>query len=675
MVTTDTKPTTGTGTRKAKASAGKGPYARTTPSSPGKSHIPKKSPANKKSTSPSQLSPLAPAFEFHPPATTTTTSASVKVPPPATGIRTPSREGRVPLQNDQQQFPALPSSTPAAPATTEPPPLANIPLPTETISYAKVADPDVETETLIEDKEKTGEKSVLGEEKPALSESVEEGAVGKVEEKDIAQPPVLKEAAKEKDEQIALVAAEVAESIAPIQAKEESSSEIASEVAQVAAPIQKEEEERADVASEVAESAASLQETVQGVREEQEEVQEKVPAIDISGKVATPSESPAPPPTAPKVPEPTSIPTQETKVAEVAAEVAEVVAPIQAQEEEQGEVAADVAQSAETVQEKDEEVVFVQSKIEEPPAGKSSPLEESIPVEQPSVPTSTLTIADDLIPTSAETALSHLNTSHPDLPEVISPPAVASLDGADSSVPIIPPTPSVDVDTIPTSAEEVAALPTLEEVLDLEPESVDVTLPDSDRKIEEQETGKDATEGGDGPSSDPLSAAPTTATPFTDSILSTLSQPRPLSTQPTPPTLRRRSSSSSSRSSQRGDVVKAAPEAPSLTLALVAAWKSTTWKQRIPAILASVAINFGLPFINGVMLGFGELFARNVIGVRLGWVAPFTGAAPALSRANTASRSQGFAPPGERKSAGLRTAGDAIVQEGEVLAGLQAAAK
>lgn len=46
-----------------------------------------------------------------------------------------------------------------------------------------------------------------------------------------------------------------------------------------------------------------------------------------------------------------------------------------------------------------------------------------------------------------------------------------------------------------------------------------------------------------------------------------------------------------------------AADPPSLTMAIVTAWNTTTWSQRIPAIFASIAINFGLPFINGVMLG------------------------------------------------------------------------
>lgn len=90
---------------------------------------------------------------------------------------------------------------------------------------------------------------------------------------------------------------------------------------------------------------------------------------------------------------------------------------------------------------------------------------------------------------------------------------------------------------------------------------------------------------------------------------------------------------------------------PNLTMTLYTVWNSTSWAQRIPAIVASVAINFGLPFINGVMLGFGELFAKNVIATRLGWSSP--AASPSAStdgRANTSSL--GLRAAGGRPSLG-----------------------
>jgi hypothetical protein len=40
---------------------------------------------------------------------------------------------------------------------------------------------------------------------------------------------------------------------------------------------------------------------------------------------------------------------------------------------------------------------------------------------------------------------------------------------------------------------------------------------------------------------------------------------------------------------------------------------------RAKAFVSALAINLLLPFINGVMLGFGEIFAKNVVLGWLGW--------------------------------------------------------
>ena len=39
-------------------------------------------------------------------------------------------------------------------------------------------------------------------------------------------------------------------------------------------------------------------------------------------------------------------------------------------------------------------------------------------------------------------------------------------------------------------------------------------------------------------------------------------------------------------------------------------------RTRVSLILSSLAINLLLPFLNGVMLGFGEIFAKNIL---IGW--------------------------------------------------------
>lgn len=64
-----------------------------------------------------------------------------------------------------------------------------------------------------------------------------------------------------------------------------------------------------------------------------------------------------------------------------------------------------------------------------------------------------------------------------------------------------------------------------------------------------------------------------------------------------------------------------APAAPpSLTLTVFDSNIST--RTRVVALVSSIAINMFLPFVNGVMLGFGEIFARNVVGPWFGWPKP-----------------------------------------------------
>jgi len=46
---------------------------------------------------------------------------------------------------------------------------------------------------------------------------------------------------------------------------------------------------------------------------------------------------------------------------------------------------------------------------------------------------------------------------------------------------------------------------------------------------------------------------------------------------------------------------------------------SLSTKTRIIALLGSLTINLFLPFVNGVMMGFGEIFAENVLWKRFGW--------------------------------------------------------
>ena len=58
------------------------------------------------------------------------------------------------------------------------------------------------------------------------------------------------------------------------------------------------------------------------------------------------------------------------------------------------------------------------------------------------------------------------------------------------------------------------------------------------------------------------------------------------------------------------------PHPPSATLTIFDSTLSV--RTRVLALTSSLAINFFLPFINGVMLGFGEIFAKGVVGY-FGW--------------------------------------------------------
>ncbi|KAI0671570.1 hypothetical protein C8Q78DRAFT_1029597 [Trametes maxima] len=50
-------------------------------------------------------------------------------------------------------------------------------------------------------------------------------------------------------------------------------------------------------------------------------------------------------------------------------------------------------------------------------------------------------------------------------------------------------------------------------------------------------------------------------------------------------------------------------------------------KTRALAVVSAIAINVLLPFVNGVMLGFGEIFAKNVVVRWIGWKIPGTASA------------------------------------------------
>ncbi|KIK10134.1 hypothetical protein K443DRAFT_126907 [Laccaria amethystina LaAM-08-1] len=70
---------------------------------------------------------------------------------------------------------------------------------------------------------------------------------------------------------------------------------------------------------------------------------------------------------------------------------------------------------------------------------------------------------------------------------------------------------------------------------------------------------------------------------------------------------------------------------------------SLSTKTRIKALLSSLAINMLLPFVNGVMLGFGEIFAKKLIIEQLGW------ASWRSSRPGSVAATTGLGSPHERR--------------------------
>ncbi|KAF8625545.1 hypothetical protein AX15_005312 [Amanita polypyramis BW_CC] len=74
---------------------------------------------------------------------------------------------------------------------------------------------------------------------------------------------------------------------------------------------------------------------------------------------------------------------------------------------------------------------------------------------------------------------------------------------------------------------------------------------------------------------------------------------------------------------------------PSRTATLAIFDSSLSTRTRVKALLASLAINLLLPFVNGVMLGFGEVFAKEVIVGWFGWKKPGSIAASAGLRTSS----------------------------------------
>lgn len=67
---------------------------------------------------------------------------------------------------------------------------------------------------------------------------------------------------------------------------------------------------------------------------------------------------------------------------------------------------------------------------------------------------------------------------------------------------------------------------------------------------------------------------------------------------------------------------------------------SLSIQTRLGALMSSLGINLLLPFVNGVMLGFGEIFAKNVVVGWLGWKLPGSGVANVGVRSTAGGRRQ-----------------------------------
>ncbi|KAH9068431.1 hypothetical protein EDB83DRAFT_2314584 [Lactarius deliciosus] len=67
-------------------------------------------------------------------------------------------------------------------------------------------------------------------------------------------------------------------------------------------------------------------------------------------------------------------------------------------------------------------------------------------------------------------------------------------------------------------------------------------------------------------------------------------------------------------------VAAPAPVPPAAASATLAVFDDTLPKRkRVLALITSLSVNMLLPFVNGVMLGFGEIFAKTVVVGWLGW--------------------------------------------------------
>lgn len=111
-------------------------------------------------------------------------------------------------------------------------------------------------------------------------------------------------------------------------------------------------------------------------------------------------------------------------------------------------------------------------------------------------------------------------------------------------------------------------------------------------------------------SGEPAAASTSSSEPAFSSFASTSTPavgPAPSSSSPSPTPSRSPSPARSRSPSPPRNNPHSADTAPSLTLALASAWHTAPWSRKLWAVVASLAINVGLPFVNGVMLGASSL--------------------------------------------------------------------
>ncbi|KAL4064503.1 hypothetical protein V8B97DRAFT_2038528 [Scleroderma yunnanense] len=107
-------------------------------------------------------------------------------------------------------------------------------------------------------------------------------------------------------------------------------------------------------------------------------------------------------------------------------------------------------------------------------------------------------------------------------------------------------------------------------------------------------------------SSSPGSSFPSISLPDPSTLSSPSPQPNPL-----PPSYPAADPSKTSDGAKN-------PQAPPSTIPSITN-SAISRRTRLSLVLSSLAINLLLPFVNGVMLGFGEIFAKNVLVGWFGW--------------------------------------------------------